>query len=311
MAAKDWPAAEAIFKKLWAEHATYDVASSLGQVEFREQKYRDAAEHFAFAVANYPPREKTENLERTKQFLNAAAKHVGKLHITVDRPGAEVRIDDEPIGTSPLPPDTYVEVGSHTVEARIADHTPAHQNITIAAGATQNVELKFTGAALISGIESPAAPPVASGLEGPGAPAVPVNPKSQDSSPGAIEPRTVVLWSGVGVTVAAATLGTIFAFKSSAAKSDADAHARQVGTGGCVAGTASAEACSALEHSLNDRNSASRVANASFAVSGVAALATVGIFFLWPSRHSERTASYSVSPVLSPALNGIDFHAEF
>ncbi|HKO51969.1 MAG TPA: PEGA domain-containing protein, partial [Polyangiaceae bacterium] len=161
MVAKDWPAAEKIFEKLWVEGPTYDVALSLGQAEFRQNKYREAAEHIEYAITNYPPREKTDTLQRAKQFLNVATKQIGTLHITVEKGGAEVRIDGEPIGTSPLRANTYVDVGSHVVEARLVDHAPTRQEVTVAAGSEQNVELKFTGPVLLTGIETAGSEPKA------------------------------------------------------------------------------------------------------------------------------------------------------
>ena len=39
----------------WRKKPTYDVAANLGSVELRLGKVRDAAEHLAFSVREYPP----------------------------------------------------------------------------------------------------------------------------------------------------------------------------------------------------------------------------------------------------------------
>ncbi|HET7544055.1 MAG TPA: PEGA domain-containing protein [Polyangiaceae bacterium] len=306
LVAKDWAGAETIFKKLWVEGATYDVALSLGQAEFRQNKYRDAAEHLEYAIANYPPREKTDTLERAKKFLSLAAKQVGTLHITVDQKGAQMLIDGEPIGTSPLPGNTYVDAGAHTVEARLADHAPARQEISVTAGASANVELKFTGPVLLTGIETAGpAPAVGAGLDGQNPTA---NPPAETQKRG-VEARTVALWSGVGVTAVALGVGVGFAFKASAASDDFKSLDSTLGPNDCSA--PAAPACADLQKALDDRNAANRVKNVSFVVAGVAAVATASMFFLWPSRRGGTARELRVLPIATQNTGGLLINGNF
>src|SRR5688500_3293923 len=81
---------------------SYDVAGALGQAELELKRYRDAAEHFDYAISTFPPGESRELLAKTKEGLERAKKHVATLRVAVNQPGAEILIDDRRVGTSPL-----------------------------------------------------------------------------------------------------------------------------------------------------------------------------------------------------------------
>jgi len=309
IAAKDWTLAETILRRLWSESATYDVAASLGQAEFNLKEYRKAAEHFAFSIQNFPPREKVERLERTKRFLIEAQKRVGTLHITVDRPGAEVRIDDELIGTSPLPADAYVDAGTRVIDARIAEHTPTRREITVLAGDEVNVDLKFAGPVLLSGIESAGTQSPTGSEAEPEGKVAPVNSPPSDSHKGGVEARTVALWSGVGVTAVALGIGVGFALKASSAGRDADKLGSTLGPNDCSPPEASS--CANLKRALEDHNSATKAANVSFAIAGIAGVATVAMFVLWPSRHTESAGGVRLAPIAAQNTGGLLVSGKF
>ena len=308
IAAKDWSLAETILQRLWTENQTYDVAASLGQAEYNLKKYKKAAEHFAFSIQHFPPKEKVEKLEQTKRFLTEATKRIGTLHITVDRPSAEVRIDDELVGTSPLSANTYVDAGTRVIDARIADHAPTRQEITIVAGGELSVELKIADPVLPSG-SAPSQPHPASGLEAEDHAAPAVNATPSDSPSKGIQARTVALWGGVGVTAVALGVGVGFAVKSASANDDADSARSKLQPGDCA--SPAAPACSELKQALDDHNSASKAANISFAVAGIAGLATAAMFVLWPSRHTERAGEVRLAPIATHNSGGLIVSGKF
>ncbi len=57
-----------------------------------------------------------------------------RLVVTVSAPGAEVRLDGEPVGRSPLPEALVVTPGQHAVDVKLAGYLPDHRELTLAAG---------------------------------------------------------------------------------------------------------------------------------------------------------------------------------
>jgi len=311
MAAGDWRGAQKIFSDLWTKNHTYDVALNLGQVELNLEMYRDAAEHLSYGLRYLPAKEKPELEGKASRGLKFARQRVGALQISVET-GATVLVDGTEVGTAPLDGDVFVTPGEHFLTARVPNRSPAQETVTAKAGETLSVALVFSGPALVASspasAPTPEAPPVASGLESPQNPNPPPLPASTDSS---VEPRTIALWSGVGVTVVASGIGTVFALKASSASADAknarDQLAQQSGSNACVSGNS---ACAAVEGAFNKRNDNNRAANVSFVVAGVAAAGTVAMYFLWPRSQSKQDSFHFV-PAVAPGAASLNLLGSF
>lgn len=317
MQAEKWDDALAIYQKLWAEERTYDVALSLGQVELNLKKYRDAAEHLEFGIRNMPPREEAAVSERARRMLDLARKEVGSLVIRVDRTNADVRIDGNAVGKSPLPPEVFVEPGSHSIEAEHEGSTPIRQMVTAIAGRQITMDLAF-------GDPSALSPPPAKTTPEPGEPLRRVGPApppeqpapapgAEASSSGA---RTAVLVGGLAVTVVATAATITFALEGASASSDADdarAHAEaRFGSNPCAspAGAASSE-CSDLSSALDRRASSNRIANLSLLVGVVAGISTATAFVLWPSARAGSDHAVRWVPVLDRNAAGAFVNGSF
>ncbi|MGC4068863.1 MAG: hypothetical protein QM784_30310 [Polyangiaceae bacterium] len=130
-----------------------------------------------------------------------------------------------------------------------------------------------------------------------------------------MEAKTIVLIVGGAVTVAAAGMGTYFGLKARAAREDADdlvaqAH-KEFGMNACApSGGASDEFCNRISDKNHDRRDAARIANISFAVSGVAAVATGVTYLLWPRAKSSSSTALLV-PIVAPHVGGISFQGGF
>lgn len=295
--AEKWDEALAVYRKLWEEEHTYDVALSLGQVELNLKAYRDAAEHLDFGVRNIPPREEAGVATRAHHMLDLARKEVGAVEIRVDRTNAEVSVDGKPIGTSPLPGDVFLDPGPHTIGATNAGSTPIEQAIQASAGKRSTLNLAFGERSGSTAVPVAAASSEAATT----APAPAAQPPA--SSPGEDTQgagdnsslRTGVLIGGLAVTAIAAAVTVTFALKGSSASSDADdarVHATaRFGDNPCAsaAGAGSPE-CAQLNESLDSRASDYRIANAALFVSVAAGLSTAVTFFLWPSNDKPEHA---------------------
>jgi hypothetical protein len=139
--AKKWPEAEAVYLAAWKVKKSYDLAGNLGDVEMTNGKARNAAEHLAYALREFPAGGKPALREMLIKRFGDAQKLVGTLHIQVNKAGAEVFVDDRSIGYSPLDQMVFVEPGDRRIEARLEGYLAAAQSLTIAKGASKDVQL--------------------------------------------------------------------------------------------------------------------------------------------------------------------------
>jgi hypothetical protein len=135
-------------------------------------------------------------------------KRVATITVEVDVAGAEVSVDDAPVGNSPLAEPVLVNAGKRRITAKIPGKAPASRVITVAGTDTLTVKLELAEA-------KPAAPVV-----------VNTEPaKKEEEKPKAPEPppKREVPWVWWGVTggLAAATLVTgVVAYSSSRTLAD-------------------------------------------------------------------------------------------
>src|SRR4051812_47810953 len=116
LAQKDWSEARRLLLPLWQKAQTWDVAAGLGQAEFLLQNYAAGATYTAFALANVPPKEKTKTAERLRAALAEMKEAVATVHIAVNEDGAEILVEDQPVGTSPLAREVYLNPGTHVLQ---------------------------------------------------------------------------------------------------------------------------------------------------------------------------------------------------
>jgi hypothetical protein len=300
-----------LFTELWAKAPSFDIAVLLGQTELFLEKYRDAAEHLSLAVRDFPPSEPPKKLEGIKTALEKARAKVGAVKVTVEAIGTEVTIDGKSIGQTPFDIETYVEPGSHVVKAAHPAFGTAEQTIISKAGEQQAVDLKLVK---VGNTDQPGKLPYDStALDDPRSTKVTEPPKMEPRS--GIETKTIVLVVGGVVTVAAGVTATVFTLKGKSANSDAkDLEAQAVteyGDKACPGSSASATAlCSKLVGKLSDRNDANNIANWSFAITGVAATATIATWLFWPNKKPAASAWHLV-PVVGQNASGLVVDGSF
>jgi hypothetical protein len=283
-------------RQAWELRQTYDVAGLLGQTEYQLEKYRDAAEHLAFSIRHYPPKESAAPKKRLEGWLADSKKHVGTVTVDVNKPGAEVLIDGKSVGRSPLPDAVYVEPGEHVFEARLDGHTAATKNVAATTGGDHAIKLE-----LVEKLDTVVLPP--SGLD---------NPRTNGgTSPGPGRERNWVptLVAG-GIAVVGIGTGVGFLIAAGGKNSDrddtlagipGDADSKCFGGGGAYASD-----CERASELKDDRN---RFRVFGYVGLGVGAAAGVAAVLLWP-RSAERSA-LRVSPVVSEAEQGVRVVGQF
>jgi hypothetical protein len=269
------------FLEAWDIRQTYDVASSLGQVELDLKRYRDAAEHLDFSVRHFAPVESRQTLEQVERALKEVKEHVGSLRVSVDRDRAEVRVDDREVGASPLVAPLFVDPGPHSLQAHFGGDVVT-KTVTAIAGVEQPIELALGAAKTATG-------PV------PDAPA-------QDA-----DPKKNIVPAIVGGAAFAVGLGAGIGFSLAASSEDDRAKGlrAKVGRSGCLDGSATPGDCANIKDAADAKDRDRNLATAGFVLAGAALIATPLYWFLWPDSTKSRTGAGSSLRVGAAASPGV------
>ncbi|MGC4070007.1 MAG: hypothetical protein QM784_36200, partial [Polyangiaceae bacterium] len=103
--------ARELLGEAWELQHSYDVAATLGQVEFELGHVVRANELLDFCLQNFPPIESDEKLAKMKRVREKARSRVAVLEIDCACDGAHLRVDDDDVGTLPLTHPLYVLPG--------------------------------------------------------------------------------------------------------------------------------------------------------------------------------------------------------
>jgi hypothetical protein len=287
--AKNWEEARRILGDLWARSHTYDVGSSLVIVEYHLEHFAEAGNYAAFALQNVPPMEKPEEIERLKRVLDRIKQRVGALTVVVNRPGADVVVDAQVIGKSPLPADFYVNVGPHVVSAQLEASTSAESRVDALAGQSYPVELTIPESS-----PAPSPTPAAAAPNGEGS--YPDTPKPRNYTP-------AIVAAGVGGAVLAGSIASLIVSVNKQADAD-DRASKLSGTGQneCAPGI-DAERASECSKILDLSKEATTLRNVAFVGFGVTAVAGVATWLLWPHSHPS-SAGARVTPSVSVSQKG-------
>jgi hypothetical protein len=140
------------------------------------------------------PADRRDEVQREVTRLQG---RVGRLRIVVDRPGAEVSVDDVAVGRTPLAEPVLVAAGRPRVQVSLSGYAPVSRVVEVAGQETANVEI-----GLIS--ETPLT--VAGGGRAPAVDAAAAESAQAVSRPVPLAPWVVtgVLAAGAGITGALA-----------------------------------------------------------------------------------------------------------
>jgi hypothetical protein len=338
---KDFAKARVAFLQAYALKKHPAVLINLAQSELRSGHEADAAKHFAQYLRELRDASDAER-QSAETGLTASKALVAEVALDVDTMGAEIYIDGDLEGTTPLPGPIYLAPGAHDVQAR-KDGKVAKAPITASAGQQTSLTLKLGSAA------KTAAPTTQSD-------ATPTAPET-GAEPPAVEPehygrKKFIPWVtstpgamvGVGLTGVGLIGGGAFALASKSAYDAADSISAQIGDeavtvdgkmdgkkGACTnpAGwlAMSTRWKNATQADINDRASQyvkncntftdnvksgdtfKKVTIVSFAVAGAAAVGTI-IYYFVDSKDADESAQAAgkrrvlVMPLYQPGFAG-------
>lgn len=139
--------AEGYYRTAFDLRKSYDISGNLGDVELKLGKPRDAAEHLAFTMSNFPLTGKPELRERMQKAYEEARQQVGAVRISVNVERAEISLNQRVIGKSPMNEEYFVDPGEHTFEATLKGYKPAQQTIKAEKGTQLEVKLNLVAIA--------------------------------------------------------------------------------------------------------------------------------------------------------------------
>lgn len=184
------------FQKAYELSPNPSVLYNVGQVHFQLQEYAAALKALSrFLAESSPSSANRADAETTVELLR---KRVGRISVRSNIEGAEIVVDDEVVGRSPLATPVVVSVGRRRISARASGRIPATQVVDVAGGDTVTIRLDLPAAA--AGLAR-------GGAAGRGAP---IDPLARRKT------WRVVSWSTTGVLAGAAVATGVLALMASA-----------------------------------------------------------------------------------------------
>jgi tetratricopeptide (TPR) repeat protein len=203
----DYPAALAEFKRAYALAPNSAVLFNIGEAQFQLQDYAGALASFTRYLVEAPPgASHRTDVENDIEILRT---RVGHLTIVTLPAGAEVSIDEQPAGKTPLDDRVLVSVGHRKVTATFPDSPAVTRYVDVAADDDIAVTLQASSA------PAPAPRALAAPAQAPRASA-PQEARSGVSLP-------AIGWIATGVLAAGAVSTGIVAWRESVDLRDARA----------------------------------------------------------------------------------------
>lgn len=152
----DYRGALVEFKRAGALTPSASTLYNIGETQYQLQDYAGALGTFERYLAEASPGESHRaEVEKNVQALRA---RVGFVAITTSPTGADVTIDDQPVGRTPLDKPVRVTIGQRKIVATLAGRPAVVRYIDVAAEDNVSVSLQLgTGASAESSAPSPAA----------------------------------------------------------------------------------------------------------------------------------------------------------
>jgi len=267
-----------------------DVLRNLSISEIQSGHYVSAARHLTQLLAAPGELPSTVREEANSRLAQAEAQ-IGQLQIAVDVAGAEISIDGNVVGRSPLPGKWYIEPGQHEIQVSKAGYPLESRQVFALAGVAIPVDV-----ALETLRREQAADAKAAELMGTREGQAPVAPDEKNDISTA---STVVLITTGTLAAASLAAGIIFTVSANGHDSDADGMAERLAGAGCN-GNLLLPDCELLLQEREAADSDRERAMIGFIGFGVASAATLG-YALWLTLDDDEPAPTSAR--LAPSVS--------
>lgn len=287
--AGEFESARVAFAQVYALKPTPPVLRNLGEAEIASGHYVSGANHLTRFLGETDELEPEER-EKVKRSIAKAEAHVGRLELITDAEGAQVFVEGELVGVTPLEHAVYLEPGWR--EVRLSKEGREVQRIVEAeAGHLVSLELRFEEKQDLEVASVSASAPRLMVEEG---------------KPGW---KTPVVIGGAALAVTGLGVGGYFYARVHSLAEQAHTLRTQVGPSRSACTGSSDLRCIALRDTVDEGLRAERFARVGFVAGGVLALGTALAWWLWPSPSSSSadlpvTALWA-APYADPSGSGL------
>jgi hypothetical protein len=116
----------------------------LGQSELEQQKYREAAEHFSWALINLLPSATDAQRKAVENGLARSRAEVAILRLDIRPDGSDVLVAQNHLGKSPVPSSVFVDPGEVIVSVKHDGFVAVDKRVIAGKGTEQAVEISLT-----------------------------------------------------------------------------------------------------------------------------------------------------------------------
>lgn len=293
-----WETARVALLLAFTQKRDAKTAANLGLVELVAGKPRDAAEHLSFFLREARDIN-TQDRQVTEELLTKAKTKIGTVTIRVNTQGAEVLVDGQRVGTSPLTRSVFLEPGNRKLEAKKEGFSSSREEVAVAASSAPVVTLK------LSPVQTPPLVPA------------PKPDQAHDAPPNTGTPRwrTWGIVGGAGLAAVGTGIGIGFSIAANAKNVDAQEKKDLLVSKTPIEkpicpNQATDSLCGEMAKHANARDTYRNVAIAGFAAGGVG---IAGALFsaLWKPSRPGRGAGKEVTFSIVPSIQGVVVRGSF
>ena len=209
----DYEAALIEFRRAQDLSPNFRILYDIGQASYQLQRYADALNAFESYLAQGGAQVPHPRQSAVEADLKVLHTRVGRVDVSVSADGAEVRVDEQVVGTSPLSGPVLVSIGHRKVTVTKAGFPALEKFVDVAAGDRTRIVFDFptpeAPPPVVVQIPTPAPPPETRA----GAPASPhpLPPPVPPSSSGAL---VWVPWTVTGLLAAGTAVTGVLALNA-------------------------------------------------------------------------------------------------
>lgn len=151
----DFTAALVEFKRAYELAPNYRVLFNLGQTSQELNDYASALGAFEQYLAQGGKEVDAKRKKEVEGWIATLKKKVARVQIEASAEGAELSVDDVPVGSSPLTEPVLVNAGRRKFGATLAGHTPVSRVVEIAGSDETTVALELVPIETTKTVEVP------------------------------------------------------------------------------------------------------------------------------------------------------------
>jgi hypothetical protein len=301
--AGNYEAARVAFRQAYALKPHPSVLRNLGQAELRTGRYLEAARHLSTFVRDTAFGTVPERDAAAKSLAQAETR-VGRVLVHVDVAGADITVDGELAGRSPISDPFYAEPGDRVIRIQKEGYVTYEKTHVVEAGRATQLQVELETAAVPTRAASISRVASSSETEMPQSIGAPP-PGLAGESDSKVGTRTLALVSTGGLALASAGVWLGFGIRGVALQNQADDVRSRIHEAypdsGCASGV---PACAQLRDLADRRATANGIALAGGIATGVSAAAFAAVYFFWP-KSPHLVARADLLPVLSSEHAGL------